>query len=305
VSLFRRRPKVEGGPTGVPGLAELAASWKLQPAAPERLFDGHLEDRINETSRILYGEPRTLTEFTNVVVGSTTYSDAYRGTVDGHTVTVANAWTEIESDPRVYIGLKGSAVCAVELPTMLPITGIEFRGRYAALVGKETPTGNAEFDASYRVVGVPLQVPDVITPDVQQRVMVHDDWVFIAERYLFGCVSLPEFHTADEVAQRVRDVLAVVAAFPASIVPAKVDHSYDDLLARISQLHSVDEALVFLQQLSPDERARLAHSDTPLAAFADVQTPEEAMTRLHTLDETQKLQVLAMFMKVKDERGRS
>ena len=305
MSLFHRRPAVEGGPTGVPGLTELAASMRLQPVAPERLFDGRLEDRIHETARILYGEPRSLTEFTHVVVGGTTYSDTYRGTVDGHTVTVANAWTEIESDPRYHIGLKGSAVCAVELPTMLSITGIEFRGKYAALVGKEASTGNAEFDARYRVVGDPSQASDVVTPDVQQRVMVRNDWVFIAERYLFGCISLPDFRTADEVAQRVRDVMAVVAAFPTSIVPAQVDHSNDDLLARISQLHSVDEALALLQQLTPDDRERLARSDTPLAAFADVETPDEAMARLRTLDEQQKVQLFAMFMKVKDNQRRS
>ena len=302
--LFHHRPEVQGGPTGVPGLADLAASLGLRPVAPEGLFDGHLEDKVHVTSRILYGEPRSRAKFTHVVVGGTTYSDAYRGTVAGHTVTVANAWTEIETDPRVYIGLKGSAVCAVELPTILPISGIEPRWRFSALPGQETPTGNPDFDARYRVVSVPTLSTDVMTSEVQQRVSVRDNWVFLAERYLFGCVSLPEFRTADEVAQRVHDVVAVVEAFPASAVPTGVDHSFDDLLARVGQLHSVEDALAFLQQLTPEDRERLARSDTPLAAFADVQSPEEAMARLKTLDESQKLQVLAMFMKVKDDRRR-
>ena len=83
--LFRRRAEVQGGPTGVPGLADLAASLGLQPVAPERLFDGHLEDKVHETTRILYGEPRSWTTITHVVVGATTFSDAYRGTVAGHT----------------------------------------------------------------------------------------------------------------------------------------------------------------------------------------------------------------------------
>jgi len=42
-----------------------------------------------------------------------------------------------------------------------------------------------------------------------------------------------------------------------------------------------------------------------LAVFADVQTPEQAMERLGTLDEARKPQVFAMFMKVKDERRKS
>ncbi|HXY91601.1 MAG TPA: hypothetical protein VEP49_03925 [Acidimicrobiia bacterium] len=305
MSLFRRHPEVRGGPTGVPGLPELAASLGLQPAAPEHPFDGHLEDQVHQASRIMYGEPHSVTTFSHVVVGGTTYSDVYRGTVDGHTVIVANAWTEIESDPRVYIGLKGSAVCAVELPTMLPIAGIEPRGKFEVLRVVEAPTGNPDFDARYRVGAMSVGTLDVVTPAVQQRVMVRDDWVFLAERYLLGCVSLPDFRTADEVSQRVRDVLAVVAAFPASVVPTTVDHSFDDLLGRVSQLHSVEDALAFLQQLTPDDRERLARSDTPLAAFADVQTPDEAMARLRTLDEQQKLQLFAMFSKAKDERGRS
>jgi len=61
---------------------------------------------------------------------------------------------------------------------------------------------------------------------------------------------------------------------------------------------------VFLQQLTPEDRERLAKSNTPLAAFADVQTPAEAMARLKTLDQAQQAQVFAMFMKVKDQERR-
>ena len=43
---------------------------------------------------------------------------------------------------------------------------------------------------------------------------------------------------------------------------------------------------------------RLARSDTPLAAFADVRTPEEAMARFGSLPESQRMQLLAMFMRV-------
>ena len=45
---------------------------------------------------------------------------------------------------------------------------------------------------------------------------------------------------------------------------------------------------MFLEQLSPDDRQRLAQSNTPLAAFADVATPEQAIARLESLDMPQR-----------------
>ena len=68
--------------------------------------------------------------------------------------------------------------------------------------------------------------------------------------------------------------------------------------ARISRLEDVDDAIAFLQDLTPAHRERLGRSDTPLAAFADVQTPEEAMARFRSLPESQRVQLLAMFMRV-------
>jgi hypothetical protein len=299
MSLFRRHAVVRGGPTEIPGLPEGMAALGLQPTVVDRPFDGHLEDAVEETTRAMYGEPRSRTTFTHVVVGSVAYTDVYRGVIDTHTVTVANLWTEISSDPRFVVNEKGSAVCAVELPTMLPIAGVEPRTKFASLAGPEVPTGDAAFDARYRIVGAPGSV-DVVTADVRHAIAAHGDWVFVAERYLLGCVSLPPFRTADDVAQRIHDVLAVVGAFPSAIVPTHVDHSFDDLLARIAGLHSVDDALAFLQALTPDERERLGRSDTPLAAFADVRTPDEAMARVQTLDDGQKMQLFAMFSQAKD-----
>jgi len=301
----RRRAVVRGGPTAVPGLAEVAGQLGLQPAPTERPFDGHLEDKVHEATRCLHGEARSRTAFTHEVVGSTTFGDVYRGTVDGRTVTIANAWTDMEMDRPVEIHYRGTAVCAVELPTMLPILGIEPRSKPAVMLGKDTPTDSPEFDARYRVVGVLPGAAECVTSAVQRAVMARDDWVFLAERYMFGCVTVPEFRSAAEVQQRVRDVLAVVAAFPASVVPATVDHSFDDLIARIGQLHSVEDTLAFLEKLTPEERERVSKSDTPLAAFADVRTPEEAMARLGTLDQQQKLQIFAMFAKAKDQRRKA
>lgn len=92
-------------------------------------------------------------------------------------------------------------------------------------------------------------------------------------------------------------MLGIVAAVPSNIAPAHTDHSVDDLLVRIGRIDTVDDALAFLQQLSDADRQRLAQSPTPLAKFADVRTPDEAIARLTSLSETERLQVLAMFQK--------
>ena len=56
---------------------------------------------------------------------------------------------------------------------------------------------------------------EVLTPEVQQRIMGHDDWVFTAERYLLGCVSPGPFRSAGEVTERIGEVMGIVAAIPA------------------------------------------------------------------------------------------
>jgi hypothetical protein len=65
------------------------------------------------------------------------------------------------------------------------------------------------------------------------------------------------------VTQRIGEVLAIVAAIPTSVLPDHVDHSADDLLARISQ----------------------------------------AMARFHALDPERKMQLITMFMRVRDTRS--
>ena len=114
---------------------------------------------------------------------------------------------------------------------------------------------------------------------MQQRISTRDDWTFIAEDTTFISVCREPFATADEVSQRISDVLAIVAALPTSVAPAQVDHSADDLLARIAHIDTFEQALVFLQQLSDADRQRLAASPTPLAKFADVRTPDDAIAR--------------------------
>jgi hypothetical protein len=133
--------------------------------------------------------------------------------------------------------------------------------------------------------------------EVRRLIGAHDDWIFAFDGPLLACVGRPEITEPDELTTRVHEVIGVVTAFPATVAPAQVDHSVDDLLVRIDKLESVEDAIAFLQSLSPSDRDRLARSPTPLAKFADVQTPEEIMERFMALDVNERLQVMAMFEK--------
>ena len=304
-----------GGPPGqVPGgfpgqaggsslLAQAAFAQGWQPVGSQP-FDGRLEGRVPAVTGCLWGMSRS-ENLQSEHIG-TTYHDAFRGSVDGRMVTVANAWTYllppgVRRDP----GFGGVGACAVELPSALPILCVQPRRIHAVLGGMhEVPTGSPEFDQRF-IVNAATALGDarqVLTPEVQQRIMAREDWVFCAEGYLLGCFSRGPFRSFDEATQRLSEVLAIVAAIPESVLPSRVDHSQDDLIDRISRLTSVEDALAFLQGLTPGDRERLAQSDTPLAVFADCQTPEEAIARFQSLDERQRLQIITMFSQVRDSR---
>jgi len=301
--------QVPGGFPGQPAVSSLfgQAAFTLgwQPVG-DRPFDGHLEGRTAAIISCLWGMSRGTPQQDQYNTG-TSFRDAFRGSVDGRMVTVANAWTMllppgVRRDP----GFGGVGCCAVELPSTLPILCVQPRRIHAVLGMHATPVGSHEFDQRFIVNAVPAGVlgdpRQVLTPEVQQRIMARDDWVFLAERYLLGCFSRGPFGSFEEATQRLSDVLAIVAAIPASVLPDHVDHSQDDLIDRISRLTSVEDALAFLQGLTPGERERLAQSSTPLAVFADCQTPEEAIARFQSLDERQRLQIITMFTEVRDAR---
>jgi hypothetical protein len=293
-----------GQPDGASLLGQAAFTQGWQPVGNQP-FDGHLEGRVPAVTRCLWGMSRG--ENLQSEHGNTNYRDAFRGSVDGRTVTFANAWSYllppgVRRDP----GFGGVGCCAVELPSTLPILCVQPRRIHPVLGMHATPVGSPGFDQRFIVNAVPAGVLgdplQVLTPEVQQRIMARDDWVFFAERYLLGCFSRGPFGSFDEATARLSEVLAIVAAIPASVLPSRVDHSQDDLIDRISRLTSVEDALAFLQGLTPGERERLAQSSTPLAAFADCQTPEEAIGRFQSLDERQRLQIITMFTEVRDTR---
>lgn len=305
MSLFRRRRIAGANDRPSPaGLLEMAAAEGWQPAGGQP-FDGHLETAVHTITLAMYHVQRHEAPLRGVTrIGRTVFTDAFRADVDGRAVVVANAWTNLQSEIRYSdVVWAGAAVCAAELPTVLPYASVRPRGA-DAMPGTPRPTGNAAFDERFVVAGTPegvgADIGEMLTAQVQQLMMAREDWFFQFERYTLGCISKAPFRSAEEVRQRVDQVLAIVAAIPASIVPDHVDRANDDLIARIDQLTSLDDAMTMLQQLTPEDRGRLAQSDSPLAAFADVTTPQEAMARFRNLDQPRRLQLMAMFMRVKD-----
>jgi hypothetical protein len=294
----RRPPPAPVVPPGLPSLAEQAAAQGWQPVAGPP-FHHHAVDGIHDITRAMYGAPRQA-DTTQRTVGDTTFGDALRVSTGGRTVIVANAHTYI--DPALFQAghfHPDVAVCAVELATIVPPAIVQpYRIPQIRLLGR-TETGNRAFDDQFRVNATDAGfIRQVLTRGVQQRIMMRDDWVFWLGEYLFACVAKGKFRSLDEMSSRVTEVLDIVTAIPGPVMPSQVDHSADDLVARIGRLDDVDDAIAFLQGLTPDERERLARSDTPLAAFADVRTPEEALARFGALPEAQRMQVLAMFNRV-------
>jgi hypothetical protein len=304
MGLFKRRPSSSTSAsststTQVPGLADLAASrgWQSVAGAP---LGSRFTDAIHRAAWMLYDRQYTAVYDPTSVEHRTLFEDAYRGQLDDRGVAVANAWTNIGPQDLVKLHqMMGLAVCAVELASLSPIVLLQPRGLSPVATHlPSTSTGNADFDDRYVLTLSPLVDAAVMTPEIQQRIGAHDDWAFLGEDNWIACASRGPFESADDVSRRLDEVLGIVTAFPASIVPTHVDHSADDLAARIKSIATIEEAIAFLQALSADDRERLARSDTPLARFSDVTTPEQAIARFETLDMNERAQLLAMFERV-------
>ena len=300
----RRNASTGVGHLDESGFAGEAPAHGLEPVSGA-VLDEPLEDAVREIARVLHGsEPDPMS-----VVASQpnhyrmNFHDAFRADLDGRRIIVANG--AITVNPGLVgtgLGTRGVAVCVVELPSILALACVQPR-RYRHRVIRhlpESPTGNAAFDERFSVTVWPGLPPTVLTPDMQRLLMARDDWIFRAERNQLICVTQDPFGSVDEMLHRRDDVMAIVAAIPTTVLAARVDHSEDDLIARIGQLDSVEDAIAFLQHLTPTDRERLARSDTPLASFADVTTPEEAMARFQALDPSRQMQLISMFENVED-----
>lgn len=298
MGLFKRRLPTSTSSGETPGLADLAASrgWKSVDGDP---FDRGVTRNIWRLNFALYGEREPLSPGISSPVGDrpSTYHETYEGVVDGRRLVVTDHSTNI-AELRIY-RFEAVAVCSVELGTISPVMLVQPRA--IPLIARHVPTtasGDAEFDEKFVAVLAPTVGADVLTDDVRRLVMAHDDWALLGDESSLLSVSKGRYASADAIARRVDEVMALVHAFPAAVVPATIDHSVDDLAARIDKISTVEEALTFLEQLTPDDRQRLAASNTPLAAFADVTTPEQAMARLESLDMNQRMQLLGMFQRL-------
>lgn len=286
---------------GVPGLAQVAVGQGWRPLTGQP-FDDQLAAAIHDISRVLLGVPPAMTGGSGAPAGGTEYGDAFRGSIGGRTIIVANAWTTAGPEPAAGPGAgpgapsqPGTAVCAVELPWVLPVACVQPR-RYPALTRlPEAPTGNEAFDRRFAAAVLPGAGQHPLTWEVQQRILAREDWVFRAERYVLACVSAGAFQSVEQVSQRIGDVLAIAEGIGAAVTPVTVDDSDDELLARAGRLTSLEDAIAFLASLSPAERERLARSPAPVAALADVTTAQEAVSRFQALDQQRKMELIAMF----------
>ena len=300
MGLFKRRLPTSTAKGEIAGLAELAASrgWQSVDGDP---FDSGVTNNLWRLNFALYGQREPISPGTSSPVGvrRSTYHESYAGTIEGRRLVVTNHSTNI-AQLRIY-DFEAVAVCSVELGTMSPVMLIQARA--LPLIARHVPTtasGDAEFDERFVAVLAPTVGAEVLTDDLRRLVMAHDDWALLGSENSFLCVSKGRYESGDAVAQRIDEVMSIVHAFPTSLVPTEIDRSVDDLAARIDRISTIDEALEFLEQLSPDDRQRLAQSKTPLAAFADVTTPEQAMARLESLDMPQRMQLVSMFQRLDD-----
>jgi hypothetical protein len=275
-----------------------ALGWE---PADESAFVRLVDLSVYESARVLYGQGPHETE-DHVHSYGTHYHDLFRATVNGRRVFVANGAQNIV--PHLFDSaqeVKTFSVCVAELPSVYAVVSIAPRHVPQPVhLMAEYKTGNAEFDAAYRVNVSPLGEP-AVTPEMQRLILARDNWAFRSVAGAFVCTQKDAYEFIDDMQARIAEVLAIVAAIPESVLPSRVDHSADDLLARIDKLESVEDAIAFLQQLTPADRERLASSPTPLAEFADVETPEAAIERFESLSQQRRLEIITMFSRVSDD----
>ena len=292
----RRQAAVEASPS--PHAAEAAAlGWQ---AVGSDVIDDRVRQIVHRAARVLHGG---LGNVLGRDQGSadTRYDEVFRTSVDGRAVFVANLSTNVAFRLPGAPAEDGAAVCIVEVPSSIAVSCIQPRRLQPVdPILPELATGNPTFDERYRVQVRPGFGAAEVTDEMQRLVLARDDWVFANEHTFIVSVAKGAFTSVSDMRGRIDDVLAFVAAIPTTMLAAEVDHSNDDLVARINRLDTLDDTLAFLQTITPADRARLAESKTPLARFADVQTPDEAFARFEQLSTQEQMQVLSMFRDADD-----
>jgi hypothetical protein len=299
--LFRRHRDAtdEEDPAEGSSFDTVGAAAGFEPASGD-VFDDELESALRETARVEHGvSAQGIAQGGNLPRSyRLAFEHVFRADRDGRRILLANA--VFHPNPGLVgsrVGLRRVAVCVVELPSAMALGAVQPRSYRHEILRHwpESPTGNPAFDERFRVCAGRFGGPFELPAAVQGLVMARDDWIFRVQVTWFICVTPEPFSSIDEMVQRVDQVMAIVAAFPTTMLAARIDHSGEDLLRRLGELHSVEDAIAFLGEVTPAEREQLAQSDTPLAAFADVTTPDQIIERFQSLDQAQQLQLLAMF----------
>ena len=235
------------------------------------------------------------------VQDETVFRDVYRGFIDDRRVVTTNAWTNIGPQQLVKLyEMKGVSVCAVELASLSPIMLVQT----SAADRRAVPHG-ADREPRVRPTVQPGRVTRARRASHHPRASATDHGprrLGICRSRILACLCqprpVPVRRRRAPTARRTDSDGRCVSR----LGRPRPDRSLRrDLLARVQRLSSPEEVIGFLQQLSPDDRQRLAQSNTPLAAFADVPTWEQVMSRLQTLDVPQRMQLLAMFKRAKGD----
>jgi hypothetical protein len=166
----------------VPGLVETAAALGWQPA-PDQPFDRELHDALYDLVCDIYGIPGgALGQGLGRNWHGIGFHDAFRFSDAGRTVTVANGRAGLDYEVRHVAGPPmWIAVCAVELPAALAPGSVQPRRYRPMLHLRDAPTGNPAFDERFLASVSPVGAM-WLTPEVQQRLLAHDDWVLLSHR---------------------------------------------------------------------------------------------------------------------------
>ncbi len=281
----------------VEGLGALAASRGWQRVRDEEPVGSEFAGQVHRLAWILYGIPFS-SDLLNATSAEhrTIYREAWAGSADGHRFLVANAWTNIGPRRLKFYDHQAIAVCVVERCNMVPLwiqpRRLPWTDRHVAA----SPTGDPHFDDRCSAAfPLPGTGPVLLTAEVRQRLLAHDDWAFVSMSGSLLCASTGPYVTVDSVTSRVEEVLGLIAAIAHAAVPQVSDPATADLIARVGRISSLEEAAAFVVGLNPAERDLLARSGTPLAAFAQDTTPEQAAERFMSLSLTEKMRLYAMM----------
>src|SRR4051794_14340631 len=169
--LFHYRQSETAGE--IPGLAAAAAANGWQPV-PGRPVSDTLARAVYEDACAMYGvSPSLVGGRMTPDASQARFPDAYRFPDRGRTVTVANARAVMDTQARYLPGPpKEVAVCAVELPTLLPIISIwpgTYRRAHHHLV--TTATGDGAFDQRFAVEALPgFDLAQYLSPAARRQI---------------------------------------------------------------------------------------------------------------------------------------